>query len=305
LIRDFTALATVEDAVLSLAGKLLGCVRAQADGKAAGRAGNWSTGLVSGDGAIEKTAGARNVAGPHELSCDAVEVKFGGLAAISGVSLSVRRGEVFGLIGPNGAGKTTLVNCLTGFQKPTSGAIRLDRTDVTVWRPERLRKAGVARSFQAGRLFRDMTVLDNVEVTAVGMGLGRRQAAAAAMEMLLWIGLADKAETIAGSLAYTDERRVGVARALMLSPAFVLLDEPAAGMSDSECDELMRLIAEIPRSFDCGVLLIEHNMRVIMGISERIHVLDGGRSIAEGTPREIRGDEAVIAAYLGAARDAA
>jgi branched-chain amino acid transport system ATP-binding protein len=260
---------------------------------------------VSGDGAIEKTAGARNVAGPHELSCDAVEVRFGGLAAISGVSLSVRRGEIFGLIGPNGAGKTTLVNCLTGFQKPTSGAIRLDRTDVTGWRPERLRKAGVARSFQAGRLFRDMTVLDNVEVTAVGMGLGRRQAAAAAMEMLLWIGLADKAETIAGSLAYTDERRVGVARALMLSPAFVLLDEPAAGMSDSECDELMRLIAEIPRSFDCGVLLIEHNMRVIMGISERIHVLDGGRSIAEGTPREIRGDEAVIAAYLGAARDAA
>jgi branched-chain amino acid transport system ATP-binding protein len=260
---------------------------------------------VAGDGAIEKTAGARNVAGPHELCCDAVEVRFGGLAAISGVSLSVRRGEIFGLIGPNGAGKTTLVNCLTGFQKPTSGAIRLDGTDVTGWRPERLRKAGVARSFQAGRLFRDMTVLDNVEVTAVGMGLGRRQAAAAAMEMLLWIGLADKAERIAGSLAYTDERRVGVARALMLSPAFVLLDEPAAGMSDSECDELMRLVAEIPRSFDCGVLLIEHNMRVIMGISERIHVLDGGRSIAEGTPREIRGDEAVIAAYLGAARDAA
>ena len=260
---------------------------------------------MAGDGAIEKTAGARNVAGPHELSCDAVEVRFGGLAAISGVSLSVRRGEIFGPIGPNGAGKTTLVNCLTGFQKPTSGAIRLDRIDATGWRPERLRKAGVARSFQAGRLFRDMTVLDNVEVTAVGMGLGCRQAAAAAMEMLLWIGLADKAETIAGSLAYTDERRVGVARALMLSPAFVLLDEPAAGMSDSECDELMRLIAEIPRSFDCGVLLIEHNMRVIMGISERIHVLDGGRSIAEGTPREIRGDEAVIAAYLGASRDAA
>jgi branched-chain amino acid transport system ATP-binding protein len=232
-------------------------------------------------------------------------VRFGGLAAISGVSLSVRRGEIFGLIGPNGAGKTTLVNCLTGFQKPTAGRIRLDRTDVSGWRPERLRKAGIARSFQAGRLFRDMTVLDNVEVAAVGMGLGRRQAAAAAMKMLVWVGLADKAESIAGSLAYTDERRVGVARALMLSPAFVLLDEPAAGMSDSECDELMRLIAGIPRSFDCGVLLIEHNMRVIMGISERIHVLDGGRSIAEGTPREIRGNDAVIAAYLAATRDAA
>jgi len=260
-------------------------------------------------GAVSKSTGARNVTArsglPSELSADAVEVRFGGLAAMSGVSLSVRRGEVFGLIGPNGAGKTTLVNCLTGFQRPTAGCIRLDRTDVTGWRPERLRKAGVARSFQAGRLFRDMTVLDNVEVTAVGMGLGRRQAAAVAMEMLVWIGLADKAETIAGSLAYTDERRVGLARALVLSPAFVLLDEPAAGMSDSECDELMRLIGEIPRSFKCGVLLIEHNMRVIMGISERIHVLDGGRSIAEGTPREIRGNKAVIAAYLGAPRDAA
>lgn len=234
-----------------------------------------------------------------ELSAEALEVNFDGLAAISGVSLTVRRGEIFGLIGPNGAGKTTLVNCLTGFQRLTSGRILLDRTDVTGWRPERLRKAGVARSFQAGRLFRDMTMLDNVEVAAVGLGLGRRQAAAAAMEMLAWIGLADKAETIAGSLAYTDERRVGIARALMLSPAFLLLDEPAAGMSDSECDELMRLIGEIPRCFDCGVLLIEHNMRVIMGISERIHVLDGGRSIAEGTPREIRSNEAVISAYLG------
>jgi branched-chain amino acid transport system ATP-binding protein len=119
------------------------------------------------------------------------------------------------------------------------------------------------------------------------------------MAMLAWIGLADKAETIAGSLAYTDERRVGIARALMLSPAFVLLDEPAAGMSDSECDELMRLIAEIPKAFTCGVMLIEHNMRVIMGISERIHVLDAGRSIAEGSPREIRSNEAVISAYLG------
>jgi branched-chain amino acid transport system ATP-binding protein len=254
-------------------------------------------------GTMAKSTGARHAATPQtgvdELSADALEVSFGGLAAILGVNLTVRRGEIFGLIGPNGAGKTTLVNCLTGFQKPTSGRIRLDRIDVTGWRPERLRKAGVARSFQAGRLFRDMTVLDNVEVTAVGLGLARRQAAAAAMEMLIWIGLADKADTIAGSLTYTDERRVGIARALMLSPTFVLLDEPAAGMSDSECDELMRLIAEIPGSFGCGVLLIEHNMRVIMGISERIHVLDGGRSIAEGNPREIRGNEAVIAAYLG------
>jgi branched-chain amino acid transport system ATP-binding protein len=233
------------------------------------------------------------------ISAESLEVTFGGLVAISGVSLTVRRGEVFGLIGPNGAGKTTLVNCLTGFQKPTAGRIRLDDADVTGWPPKRMRRAGVARSFQAGRLFRDMTVLDNVEVTGVGLGQSRRHAAAAAMELLAWIGVADKAGVIARSLAYTDERRVGIARALMLSPAFLLLDEPAAGMSDSECDELMRLVSAIPKAFSCGVLLIEHNMRVIMGISERIHVLDGGRTIAEGAPAEIRRDAAVIAAYLG------
>jgi branched-chain amino acid transport system ATP-binding protein len=234
-----------------------------------------------------------------ELAADNLEVRFGGLTAISGVSLTVQRHEVFGLIGPNGAGKTTLVNCMTGFQVPTSGRVLLARHDVTGWRPERLRRAGVARSFQAGRLFRDMTVLDNVEVAAVGMGLSRRQAAAAAMEMLAWLGVADKAGAIAGSLPYTDERRVGIARALVMSPSFVLLDEPAAGMSDTECEELMHLIAEIPKTFTCGVLLIEHNMRVIMGVSGRIHVLDGGRTIAEGTPSEIQRNEAVIAAYLG------
>ncbi len=241
-------------------------------------------------------AGLMNAA---ELSADNIDVRFGGVTAISGVSLTVARQEVFGLIGPNGAGKTTLVNCMTGFQEPTSGRVLLAGVDVTGWQPERLRRIGIARSFQAGRLFRDMTVLDNVEVAAVGMGLSRRQAARAAMEMLSWLGVADKAEVIAGSLPYTDERRVGIARALVMSPAFVLLDEPAAGMSDSECDELMRLVAEIPKTFTCGVLLIEHNMRVIMGVSQRIHVLDGGRTIAEGTPKEIQRNEAVIAAYLG------
>jgi branched-chain amino acid transport system ATP-binding protein len=234
-----------------------------------------------------------------DLAADNLEVNFGGLAAISGVSLRLRRQEIFGLIGPNGAGKTTLVNCLTGFQMPTSGRVRLAHVDVTGWRPERLRRAGVARSFQAGRLFRDMTVRDNVEVTALGLGLPRRKATAAAMEVLGWLGLAHKAQTIAGSLPYTDQRRVGIARALVMSPAFVLLDEPAAGMSDGECDELMRLVAEFPNTFSCGVLLIEHNMRVIMGISQRIHVLDGGRSVAEGTPKEIQSNAAVIAAYLG------
>jgi len=234
-----------------------------------------------------------------ELRAENIVVQFSGLTAIANVSLSVQRREVFGLIGPNGAGKTTLVNCLTGFQAPTSGRALLGETDGTGWSASHFRKAGVARTFQGGRLFREMTILENLEVTAVGLGLNRRQAYRQAMAMLRWIGLADKADLIAGSLPYTDERRVGIARAMVLPPAFVLLDEPAAGMSDAECDELMHLIAAIPKEFSCGVLLIEHNMRVIMGVCDRIHVLDTGRTIAEGTPHEIQRNTAVINAYLG------
>lgn len=234
-----------------------------------------------------------------ELAVAGIEVRFGGLLAISNVNLSLRRHEILGLIGPNGAGKTTLVNCLTGFQIPTAGKVLLSDVDLVGWPPERIRRAGIARSFQAGRLFREMTVLENVEVAAVAMGMSRRHAAATAMDIMAWLSIADKAKKIASTLAYTDERRVGIARALVTSPAFVLFDEPAAGMSDHECDELMRLISKIPQVFNCGALLIEHNMRVIMGVSQRIHVLDGGRTIAEGTPQEIQRNDAVIEAYLG------
>jgi branched-chain amino acid transport system ATP-binding protein len=234
-----------------------------------------------------------------ELTAEAVVVQFEGLTAIADVSLTVGRHEILGLIGPNGAGKTTLVNCLTGFQVPTNGRVLVAREEATGWKPERFRKAGIGRTFQAGRLFRDMTVIENVEVSGVGLGLSRRQARGQALELLQWVGIADKANVIAGILPYTDERRVGMARALMLSPAFVLLDEPAAGMSDAECDDLMHLVTAIPKIFSCGVLLIEHNMRVVMGVCDRIHVLDGGRTIAQGTPQEIQRDQTVIAAYLG------
>jgi branched-chain amino acid transport system ATP-binding protein len=234
-----------------------------------------------------------------ELAARNIVVRFQGLTAISDVSLKVERHEVFGLIGPNGAGKTTLVNCLTGFQRPSEGTVHLGGDDTTGWTANHFRKMGVARTFQAGRLFRDMTVAENVEVTALGLGLSRRVAHQHAMAMLAWVGLADRADAIAGTLPYTDERRVGIARALVLSPAFVLLDEPAAGMSDAECEDLMRTIAAIPREFTCGVLLIEHNMSVVMGVCHRIHVLDGGRTIAEGLPEAIQRDEAVISAYLG------
>jgi branched-chain amino acid transport system ATP-binding protein len=241
----------------------------------------------------------RGVTNASVLAADKLSVRFQGLAAITEVSLAVQRHEVFGLIGPNGAGKTTLVNCLTGFQKPTEGRVTLSGNDTLGWPASRFRERGVARTFQAGRLFKDMTVAENVEVTATGLGLRLRHAREHAKAMLAWIGLADKSQWHAGRLAYTDQRRLGIARALVLSPAFILLDEPAAGMSDAECEDLMVLVASIPQTFTCGVLLIEHNMRVVMGISQRIHVLDGGRTIAEGTPDEVQRHEAVLAAYLG------
>lgn len=234
-----------------------------------------------------------------ELFADHVSVSFDGLHALSDVGLSVRRHEIVGLIGPNGAGKTTLVNCLSGFQKPTKGRVLLDGKETRSWSPDHFRREGIARTFQAGRLFKDLTVHENIEVTAVALGHSRRSAAAVADEMLVRVDLAGKASRLASTLPYTDQRRLGIGRALALSPGFVLLDEPAAGMSEAECDSLMALVASIPVVFGCGVLLIEHNMRVVMSISNRICVLDGGRLLAEGSPLEIQQHEGVLAAYLG------
>ena len=231
-----------------------------------------------------------------------LSVHFDGLWALENVDLSLRQGEIVGLIGPNGAGKTTLINALTGFQLPSSGSAHLGDADITRWPPHRIRRAGVARTFQSGRLFRELLVSENVEATAASFGLNRKRAHERAMDILEWIGLGDKSEAYADTLPYTDERRVSIARALMINPAFVLLDEPAAGMSDLECDHLMAIIAQIPIQFGTGVLLIEHNMRVVMGICSRVHVLDGGRTIAHGTPNEVQANSAVIAAYLGTKR---
>ena len=233
------------------------------------------------------------------LTAAGVCVRFQGLSALTDVSLTLVRTEILGLIGPNGAGKTTLVNCLTGFQRPTEGKVSLGDDDTAGWSPARVRRSGIARTFQAGRLFKEMTVLENVEAAAVALGLRRAQATDHAMAVLEWMGVAERAQMRAGALAYTDERRVGIARALVLSPAFILLDEPAAGMSDAECDELIEAVAQIPKTFVCGVLLIEHTMRIIMGVCDRLHVLDGGKTIARGSPAVIQRDAAVIAAYLG------
>ena len=235
----------------------------------------------------------------ERLEAHDVSVNFEGLAAVDEVTVSMGRHEIFGLIGPNGAGKTTLVNVLTGFQKPTHGRVVLAGVDVTGMPPHRIGRRGLARTFQAVRLYPDMPVIENLEAAAVGTGLGRREAARRAHAILEWMNFADKAYDHADTLPYGDERRVGIGRALAMAPHFVLLDEPAAGMSDSECDDLMALISRIPQDFGCGVLLIEHNMRVIMGVCDRIHVIDSGRTIGEGTPQEIQANPAVIRAYLG------
>jgi len=238
------------------------------------------------------------------LSAEQVSVSFDGLKALSNVTLSMHRGEVTGLIGPNGAGKTTLVNVLTGFQKPDQGRVLLDGEDVGSFPPHVIRRRGIARTFQSGRLFGELSVLDNLEVTGVGLGLSRRDAAAKAETMLEWIGIAPLAERPAGALPYTDERRVAIGRALMLEPQYILLDEPAAGMSAEEAKDLVALIRRIAAEIGCGVLLIEHNIGLVLSICGHIHVLDSGEIIEGGPPHAIKTSERVRHAYMGTQAEA-
>jgi len=234
-----------------------------------------------------------------QLHADKISVAFAGLTALSGVNLTITPGRITGLIGPNGAGKTTLVNVLTGFQAATTGAVTLDGGDVSHLKPHQMRRRGIARTFQGGRLFRDLAVIDNLEVTGVGLGHSRRQAVAEAEAMLEWIGIRHLAGRIAGGLPYTDERRVAIGRALIGRPGFVLLDEPAAGMSAPEAAELAALIRRIAGEMGCGVLLIEHNVGLVLDLCDAIVVLDSGAVIETGTPAAIRGSEKVRHAYMG------
>lgn len=238
-----------------------------------------------------------------QLHADKVSVAFAGLRALSEVDLTVSPGQIVGLIGPNGAGKTTLVNVLTGFQAPSEGAVRLDGQPLSHLKPHELRRRGIARTFQGGRLFRDLPVIDNLEVTGVGLGLSRAAAIAEATAMLEWVGIAPLANRIAGTLPYTDERRVAIGRALMGKPAFVLLDEPAAGMSAQEAQDLSALIRRIAGEMGCGVLLIEHNVGLVLDLCHHIVVLDSGAVIETGDPAAIRASERVRHAYMGTAAD--
>jgi branched-chain amino acid transport system ATP-binding protein len=233
------------------------------------------------------------------LEAKNIHVSFGGIKALRGVDLTLRAGNILGLIGPNGAGKTTMVNVLSGFQRPAPGIVCLDGKNVSTLSARKMTQAGIARSFQAARLFRELTVAQNLTVAGLGIGLSTKMATEQARDILDWIGYRRGHDLLCASLPYSDERRISIARALALQPSFALLDEPASGMNDQECEQLMETIVSIPKRFGCGVMLIEHNMQVIMGVCERIHVLDGGRSLAEGTPGEVKRDPNVLRAYLG------
>jgi branched-chain amino acid transport system ATP-binding protein len=235
-------------------------------------------------------------------ACD-VSVQFDGLKALSGVTLTVPRGRITGLIGPNGAGKTTLVNVLTGFQRVGVGTVELEGEAVSGLAAHKLRRKGVARTFQSGRLFRDLPVVDNLEVTGVGLGQTRRDAIAEAERVMDWLGISQLSGAIAGALPYTDERRVAIGRAIMCHPRYLLLDEPAAGMSEHESHDLAAIIRRIAGELGVGVLLIEHNIGLVLELCERIFVLDSGEIIEVGPPNQIRNSDAVRHAYMGTQRD--
>jgi len=248
------------------------------------------------------------------LDVRALTRRFGGLVAVSDVSFSVRQGEIFGLIGPNGAGKTTLFNLITGLTPPSSGTLIYQGENITGQRPHRIAARGIARTFQNIRLFAELTALENVMIgqhahTRSGVLAGvlglppapveEREIRRRGMELLALVGLAGRAETKARNFPYGDQRRLEIARALALKPRVLLLDEPAAGMNAREKQSLTAFIREIRERFDLTVLLIEHHVPLVMGLCDRIAVLDFGQLIALGDPAHVKNDPAVIEAYLG------
>ena len=234
------------------------------------------------------------------LRTENVVKRFGGLVAVNRVSFELYEGEILGLIGPNGAGKTTLFNCINGIYRPEEGRIFFRDTDITGWQPSRLARLGMARTFQIVRPLAELTVRENV---MVGAAFGEKrlplaQAARVADEVLEFLGLADRADQLAGSLNVAQKKRLELARALASQPRLLLLDEVLAGLNPKEVDEMVDTIRRI-REQGITILIIEHVMRAIMNLSDRILVLDFGELIAEGTPEEIAQNERVIKAYLG------
>ena len=237
------------------------------------------------------------------LEVSSVSVDFEGLRALNDVSLSLAAGEILGLIGPNGAGKTTLMNVVSGEQRPSSGIVCFDGRNVGSWTPHKRASAGLSRTFQGVRLFDGLTVAENVEVGAVGLGLPRKTAQERSWGLLKQMNLTGVAFSRAGDLPQGDARRLGLARAAAMRPRCLLLDEPAAGLNEEETDELGRAIRELGAQRSLGVLVIEHDMRLIMNLCERIQVLNFGMTIFVGTAEDVMNEPAVIEAYLGTRKD--
>jgi branched-chain amino acid transport system ATP-binding protein len=266
-----------------------------------------------------QTQGGRAVESRRALlEVDDVTIRFGGVTALDQVTFDIKEGEILGLIGPNGAGKTTCFNVMTGVYQATSGAIRFDGGTLAKLKRHQITKLGMARTFQNIRLFRSMTALENVMVGAdakskVGLlnalfrtPVHRRTEAASeelARELLEFVGVGARSDELAQNLSYGDQRRLEIARAMATRPKLLCLDEPAAGFNPAEKARLMDLIRKV-RDQGITVLLIEHDMRLVMGVTDRIVVLEFGRKIAEGTPAEIQDNPAVVAAYLGVDDDA-